>query len=78
MSSTRPSTTAVITAPAASGRYSSPTWSGLYCWDSRSAVSTVADTDAAAADRATMMPAIGTVLPSISRIVRRGFLARYW
>ena len=41
-------------------------------------MSTVADTDAAAANSATMMPAIGIVLVSISRIVSRGFLARYW
>ena len=78
LSSTRPSTTAVITAPAASGRYSRPTWRGLYSSASTSAVSTVAETDAAAANRATMMPAIGMVLVSISRIVSSGLRARYW
>ncbi len=39
---------------------------------------TVAETEAAAADNATTIPATGIVLVSIVRIVRSGRLLRYW
>ena len=44
----------------------------------QSAVSTVAETDAAAANSATPIPATGIELVSIVRTVSSGRLARYW
>ncbi len=41
-------------------------------------MSAVAETDAAAANSATMIPATGIELVSIVRIVSSGCLARYW
>ena len=52
--------------------------SGLYLPTNTLAVSTVADTEAAAANSATAIPATGIELVSMLRIVSSGRLARYW
>src|ERR1700761_8114378 len=67
-----PGATAVITAPANSGRWSSPTCSGGYREASMLADSSVADTEAAAANTAITMPATQIVLVNMVRIVSSG------
>ncbi len=73
---TAPNTNAITTAPPSSGRYSSPTRTGLRDCRNTSAVSAVAAMDAAAANNATPTPATGIELVSIVRMVSSGLRAR--
>ena len=75
---TNPKTTAITMAPPSSGRYSTPTWTGLYVCNSTLAVRAVAATDAAAANSATPTPATGIELVKTERTVNSGRRALNW
>jgi hypothetical protein len=74
---TTPNVMEASTAPPSSGRKSRPRCSGVYRVASAPLVSAIADTEAAAAQTATTIPATGNVLAS-GRRVSSTLLPRYW